>query len=288
MHFNYIFEVCYNTGDPILSMCFENTKYLHFKSNGKCYHKQREPNAFKMAGNINRAGHSNVAPIFKHQQWRWKIHYTASATDLAEVVGTTHRLCQTKQQRRCTESTASAKYIAEAVRITAAASFGLVATLAQQRIFPPPLLWPLGPPLQCVCVLVPLSPSTMLEIILTCMFYVWLALDRRSRLSHGLDSLETGMPTNPTQHTHLRNTQLLNMSSFSGPTLCTVQQRRSNSRPIELSFQILWYPLVTQNTGCLTPFHPSHFDSMANIFIDIPSFCSIDPKYRKVSFLITT
>uniref|UniRef100_A0A0A9FSB1 Uncharacterized protein n=1 Tax=Arundo donax TaxID=35708 RepID=A0A0A9FSB1_ARUDO len=42
--------------------------------------------------------------------------------------------------------------------------------------------------------------------------------------------------THPSQHTHLRYIQPLDMSPFSWLTFCAIQHRRSNCRPIELAF----------------------------------------------------
>ena len=44
------------------------------------------------------------------------------------------------------------------------------------------------------------------------------------------------MTTNPTQHTHFRDTYLLNMLSFRKSTFCTIQHSRCNRRPIKLAF----------------------------------------------------
>ena len=44
------------------------------------------------------------------------------------------------------------------------------------------------------------------------------------------------MTANSAQHTHFRDTYLLNMSSFHRPTFYTIQHSRSNHRPTKLAF----------------------------------------------------
>ncbi|WVZ99776.1 hypothetical protein U9M48_045026 [Paspalum notatum var. saurae] len=57
----------------------------------------------------------------------------------------------------------------------------------------------------------------------------------------------------------------------------SARQMISSQSNVQADVQLILAPLsqaersiLLSNTGCLTPFHPSRFDSMANIFIDIP------------------
>ena len=83
------------------------------------------------------------------------------------------------------------------------------------------------------------------------------------------NSVHSCVTTNPSQHTHFCNSQLLNMSNLCKPTFCSIQYSWSNRRSIKLAFQLLWYSLVTQNARSLSPLDPPCFDSMANVRINI-------------------
>jgi len=63
----------------------------------------------------------------------------------------------------------------------------------------------------------------------------------------------SSLTTHPAQHPHLSYTYLSLVLTLNRPTLCTLQQRRSNCCPIELSFQLKWYFLIAQNTWGSSP-----------------------------------
>uniref|UniRef100_A0A0A9DFF8 Uncharacterized protein n=1 Tax=Arundo donax TaxID=35708 RepID=A0A0A9DFF8_ARUDO len=50
------------------------------------------------------------------------------------------------------------------------------------------------------------------------------------------DPILSCVATYPSQHAHLRYTQLLDVSPFSWPIFCAIQHRRSNCRPIKPAF----------------------------------------------------
>jgi hypothetical protein len=105
------------------------------------------------------------------------------------------------------------------------------------------------------------------------------ATPRRSRIVVP-SSIHSCVTTNPTQHTHFRDTQLLDMSSFCRPTFCSIQHSGSNRRYIKLAFKFLWYPLVTKNARCLAPFHPPCFNPMITEGIFLRHHLTMEKKIR--------
>ncbi|RHN42750.1 hypothetical protein MtrunA17_Chr8g0380351 [Medicago truncatula] len=69
-------------------------------------------------------------------------------------------------------------------------------------------------------------------------------------LSNGVipNPILSSLTTHPTHHPHLCYTYLILILTLNRPTLRTIQQRRSDCCPIELSFQLKWYFLIAQNT----------------------------------------
>jgi len=75
----------------------------------------------------------------------------------------------------------------------------------------------------------------------------------------------SSLTTHPAQHPHLSYTYLSLVLTLNRLTLRTIQQRRSNCCPIELSFQLKWYFLIAQNTRVSSPFQPPSLNTMTYI-----------------------
>ena len=73
------------------------------------------------------------------------------------------------------------------------------------------------------------------------------------------------LTTHPAQHPHLCYTYLILVLTLNRPTLCTIQQRRSDWCPVELSFQLKWYFLIAQNPWGSSPFQPPSLNTMIYI-----------------------
>jgi hypothetical protein len=77
------------------------------------------------------------------------------------------------------------------------------------------------------------------------------------------DSIPSCMVIYPMQHTHFRNTYMLNMSAFSRQTFCTIQHSiqhsRSNHRPTKSAFLASMIPFCHIERKCLTSLHPPCF-----------------------------
>jgi hypothetical protein len=82
------------------------------------------------------------------------------------------------------------------------------------------------------------------------------------------DSIFSCVATYPMQHPYFSYTHLLDVLSFYSPTFCVIHHRGFNRRPIDFVFYFVW-DIVTENTRCLSPFHPSSSYYMTNIFIDL-------------------
>ncbi|KAG5599461.1 hypothetical protein H5410_030831 [Solanum commersonii] len=89
------------------------------------------------------------------------------------------------------------------------------------------------------------------------------------------------VPTHPSQHPHLRNMHFLDMCVLDWPTLCSIQQGRSNYHSVELTFKPRWNFLIIQDSRGKPPFHPSNPNAMCDIIVDVSTSLDYRPKIIK-------
>jgi len=97
-----------------------------------------------------------------------------------------------------------------------------------------------------------------------------------------LNPISSRLTAHPTQHPHLRYTYLILVFALNCPTLCTIQHRRSDRCPIELSFQLKWYFLITQNIWGSSPLQPPSLNTMIYICFYFSIILYYGPKIFKL------
>jgi hypothetical protein len=91
----------------------------------------------------------------------------------------------------------------------------------------------------------------------------------------------SSITTHSAQHPHLCYTYLILVLTLNRPALRTIQHRRSDCCPIEISFQLKWYFLIAQNTRGASPFQPPNLNMMAYIYFYLSAILYYRPKLFK-------